>query len=252
MGKKKKSAPDIMDKIIAMAEGLPEPLLPDPPKTIITKALHSRPPDDARRIEETYIRMEIKDEDVVAFPDVADSFDDIGGIPAVVQYLRSSDAKEAKDFLYYWDMISLNMRAVVPFEAYCVAAKMTKKRLMMIVMGEVCEQSDLASTMLAAAAHPRIVKKTIEIAESERDGATEARKILHQHRGFLPTPKTQQVTIHGNVNQDNRQDNSQTANISLMELDKSSDKISRAVDRFNESKVIRDPDAEFIDVDVEE
>lgn len=233
----------------------PTPATP-PEKTMLEKALvrAKRTPDELARLDNVYTRFEITAAQVEACPNISDAFDDIGGVVAVIEYLRSSDDGGAKELLRYWDMYKDSedsAKSIIPFEAYCVAAKMTKKKLMQVVMGEVCEQSDVASTLLAAAAHPKIVQKTISVAQSDAFGAGDARKILHQHRGFLPTPKTQQVNIHGNLNQDNRQDNRQTANISLLELDKANERISRAVDRFNEARVIKESESEPEYIDVE-
>lgn len=254
MAKKRPHKPDILDRIIARAEGrndyTPEP---EPePKPVLEKALIKKNPDALQRLEHAYIRMGITAEAVESYPVISSLFNDIGGVPAVMEYLRASHIPEAREMIRYWDMYGDSedgIKELIPFEAYCVAAKCTKKRVLQLIMGEICEQSDMASILMAAAAHPDVLKKTIEVAKSDLYGSSEARKILHQNRGFLPTPKTQNVNIHGNLNQDNRQDNRQIANVSLSELDLMGEKISKSVDRFNESRIIDVDDEPIIDVD---
>lgn len=193
-----------------------------------------------QRVENAYVRMGITAEEVAAYPIVTTQFKDIGGVDGVVAYLRGSDDKVAREVLRNYDAISRSQtKAAIPFEAYCVAARVSKKKFFQVLMGEVCDQSDTVSTLLAASAHPEIVQKTIAIAKSDAFGANEARSILHKHRGFLPTPKTQQVNIHGNVNQDNRQDNSKNVIIPLGDLAIGVRKISKATDRFNAARIVR-------------
>lgn len=190
------------------------------------------------RVSNLYTRFEITQEQVSAFPTVTNTFGDIGGVNAVIEYMKSSDAKEARALLYYWEMGKGN-RDLIPFEAYVIAAKMTRKKFMQILIGEISEQSDEESVLLAAVNHKAVVQTTIDIALSpDHEDSAKSREILHKHRSFLPTPKTQQVNIHGDMHQDNRNQSQQTANIGLFELDKGTDRISAAMDKFNSMKVI--------------
>lgn len=191
-------------------------------------------------VSNAYTRLEVTHEEVEAYPKVVEQFENIGGVEAVIEYLRGSDDRLAKELVRLYDTYqNAETKALIPFEAYCVSAKVTKKKLFQLVMGEVCEQSDTASTLLAAAFHPQIVKKTIDVALGYGPDSGEARSVMHKHRGFLPTPKTQTVQIHGNLNQDNRQTTNNNATISVGELDLGFAKISKADDRFNEARIVK-------------
>ncbi|MGH7184551.1 MAG: hypothetical protein ACREJN_21610 [Nitrospiraceae bacterium] len=206
-----------------------------------------------------YERTGITAEEVEAFPRITDCFEKLGGVDKVLQYLDGSDEPKAREIMRLHRLIPVadgyGRKVPVPFEALCVIAKVSKKKFLQMLVGEVCEHSDAMSNLLAASAHPDIVQKTIEVAVSDDYGASEARSILHKHRGFLPTPKTQQVNIRGNVNQDNRQTTNNNATVLIGDLEFDNEKISRAVDRFNEARVFKveesdadDPTvAEFID-----
>jgi hypothetical protein len=229
----------LLAKIQAAAAKLEEAERNDYTHYVKDEALIVKEDTNLVRVQAFYDRVGITSEEVAAFPCVTDNFKDVGGTDGVIRYFRGSEDKNAKEIVRLFDLNRGQTQLAIPFEAYCVAAKVTKKKFMQLLMGEVCEQSDVVSTLLAAQAHPDIVKKTVSVALSDQFGANESRAILHKHRGFLPTPKTQQVNIHGNVNQDNRQDNSKNLIIPLGDLAIGSGKIAKATDRFNAARIVR-------------
>ncbi|MGH7181965.1 MAG: hypothetical protein ACREJN_08320 [Nitrospiraceae bacterium] len=195
------------------------------------------------KLDNFYIKLGITSADVAACPIISDTFKSIGGEEAVLDYLRASDDRTAKEIVRLYGSVPIQdgsgRKLPVPFEAFCVAAKVSRKKFLQLLVGEVSEQSDLMSNMLAASAHPKVVEETIRVATSDEFGASEARSILHKHRGFLPTPKTQNVNIRGNLNQDNRVDNSQNATINIGDLEFGNEAIGKATDRFNEARVFK-------------
>lgn len=236
-GARKKDS--LLEAIEARARELTPPPEPDKP---ILKAAVKRTKSELIKYEDALVRLEIAPsakeamELIESFPNITNAFSDIGGVPAVLEYLKSSDATEARTLLRKWGEIAPTTRELLPFEAFVVAAKCSRKRMLQIIIGEVSEQSSAEAVLLAAVKHKDIVQKTINVALSNDFGATDARKVMHQHRKFLPTPKNQVVNIGGDMTVDNRQDNRQIANVSVASLDQARDKIAGAVDRFNKGR----------------
>lgn len=168
----------------------------------------------------------------------------LGSIPDVIEYLRGSDAKEAMDVVRLWDLGSGRQHEVVPFEGYCLAAGTTPKRMMGVIMECVTEQADTAATLLVRSRYQEVAEKTVNMALTA-DGVMD-RKMIHQNRGFLPAPKNQTIHNFGQLNQANGAQ--QIANVQVSQLEQRRDAISKAVDRFNESRVTKQiEDAEIVE-----
>lgn len=144
----------------------------------------------------------------------------------VIEYLRGSDAKEARAWLDKFSGIPDADRRLVPFEAYCVAVGVGTKRMWEVIQGAIFEQAAMESAVLAAASHPGVVRATVDFAKLP--SGSKERQMLHLHSGFLPVPKN---TVNIIKEQNNIQDNRQTANVTLAPVD---DTIRRVTDRFNE------------------
>lgn len=175
-------------------------------------------------------------------------------------YLRMSEEPDARRFLAILDGLAAEPRRLLPLEAIAIASGISTKRLFELISGEVFVQSRFESALLAAAAHPTVVAKSIERAleapqtvkladGSEKvvpalDGVSD-RKMLHQQAGFLPMPKTQIVSLPGVKSIDARQ---QTANISVLPPVESS--VRQMADRFG-TKLLESvpeiPEAEVLD-----
>lgn len=232
----------------AMMESQAEDGIYAPPRDALIKATSAsveKAPSHSKALANVYMRFEITPQAVADFPNVTGTFPAVGGIGKVLEYLKSSNSKEARAILNYYSMYESKKREIIPFEAYLVAAKCTRKQFMQILIGEVSEQSNEEAVLLSAANHGAVVQTTIDIAlDRGDDNVMRAQEILHKNRGFLPTPKTQSVSIYGNVNQDNRVNNSQNATIKILELEKGNDSISTAMDVFNAKR------ADYIEGDV--
>lgn len=207
-------------------------------KPILEAATKSLTPADTLKVEAAYVRMEVDRAMVESFPNITNSFRDIGGVEAVIGYLRASPSPEAKTVVRLWDQQMTSVRSLVPFEAYVVAAGCSRKRMLQIIIGEVSEQSNEEAALLSAVKHRDIVQKTVDVALSDEYGSGEARKMLLQHRRFLPMPKNQ-VIMGDVINHDNRQQNlnSQVANISVKSLEESRTRIGASTDRFNRDRI---------------
>lgn len=108
----------------------------------------------------------------------------------------SPDALRLADLYYSQNVLYADS---VPIEAYCYAADINPLRVVEWLTAVLVRQGVTASTLLAAAWHPRVVEKTIEMALT--DGGTSERAMLHKATGFLPTPKGSQTIIQVNATQ---------------------------------------------------
>ena len=104
---------------------------------------------------------------------------------------------------------------------------MPTKQALAVIMAEVFQQSGRAAELLYAAYHQAVVQATIDSAMTPF-GASD-RKLLLQHQGFAPVPKTNIVKIFGGQNVLGGAQTNQTAVLAPME-----DKAKRLQDRFNE------------------
>ncbi len=191
------------------------------------------------RLEEAYERLGVTSLDVETVPKITHILKELPagqskakGTDRAIEFLRGSGDADARKWLDVYDLIPAYERKILPFEAFCVACNLTTKRVLELVTGACFEQSTAAAILIAKAAHPTLVKKSISLAK--QPGGWEDRKMLHQREGFAPIPKTQVVNVQGDVNTDNRtQTNLQ--NISIGELAGIEDNMGRIADRFNES-----------------
>lgn len=196
-----------------------------------TKPKHPAIPSKSKdeKIAGILARLGITEEELHSAPRITHILREIpdGGIKKAVGYLRGSDDPDARKWLHVYDDIPVSYRDLVPFEAYCVAANISPRRMLEVVTGACYEQSTAASILIAKAAHPELVKKSVEFAKDL--GGLSDRKMLHQREGFAPIPKTQVINVGGDVIQDNR---IQSVNVGA--LGGVADKVNKIADRFNE------------------
>lgn len=153
---------------------------------------------------------------------------------AVIDYLRGSSEDDARQWLAVWDTLSKTAQDALPLEAICIAATLTTKRLFELVSGAMFEQSAAESSLIAAVAHPQIVQATIDSALQPE--GIEDRKMLHQHRNFLPVPKNNIVNVRGNQIIDNSQ--GKTLNINPPAV---ADTVRSLSDKFNARFLTAEP-----------
>jgi hypothetical protein len=177
---------------------------------------------------DAYVLLEITPEDVTACPRIEHLFKGIGGQSKVLEYLAGSEEPEARAVLAMRDRLSYAQAGAVPFEAYCVAAKISTKKMFGVISQEVMTQSSAATMLISKAAHPKVVEATIARAMGPL-GTADAR-MLHQAEGFVPVPKNSITHIHGNVDA-----RTQTANVAV--LPPVEDNVRRLSDRFNSAMV---------------
>jgi hypothetical protein len=162
-------------------------------------------------LRRAFLLLEITPEAVEAAARIEHLFKPIGGQRKVWEILEGSEEPDARRLVDLWRRLTKAMQAVVPFEAYCVAAGLATKKAFALVAAETMEQSAKATELLAKASHPAVVEATVQAALKPL--GTHDRKMLHQAAGFVPVPKTSVTNFFGGVSIDQSQ---QTANVAVL------------------------------------
>jgi len=101
-----------------------------------------------------------------------------------LDFLEASEDPEARKVLKPYLSIPESYRRLLPPEAFCYVAGVSPWVVLEAVTIVAVRQGAMASAVLAAVHHPRIVQKTVEMAL--RDEGAKERLILHKAVGFLP------------------------------------------------------------------
>lgn len=109
-------------------------------------------------------------------------------------YLQASDSPDARAILAARSSIPKTFAKLLPIEAFCIAASVPTTRVPELIVVAAMRMGVQASSMIAAMAHPAVVKKTVEVALT--DGGVEDRQVLHKATGFLPAPRGAQTQIN--------------------------------------------------------
>lgn len=187
--------------------------------------------------------LEVTEESLSASAKIEHLFKGIGGPEKVIEFLAGSEEPEARAVVELRGRLNKEQAKAVPFEAYCVAAKIPTKKMFGIIAAEAADQSAKATALLADATHTKVVEATVKNALHPL--GTKDREMLHKAKGFVPIPKTA-VTFVKNL--DARQ---QTATVVLQPVE---DTVRRLSDRFNSGMEMPalPPAQEIIDVEEEE
>ena len=164
--------------------------------------------------------------------------EDVANVPAIGHilksaavdpwpYLEGSEDINARRLIATRRKMTLTEFRHSTIEAICLSAGVPTKQALSVIMAEVFQQSGRAAELLYAANHQGVVQATIDNAKTPF-GASD-RKLLLQHQGFAPVPKTNIVKIFGGQNVLGGAQTNQTAVLAPME-----DKAKRLQDRFNE------------------
>jgi hypothetical protein len=192
--------------------------------------------------KEAYEILGIHEADVMGVPKIQPLLEQAGVLSKVWEYLAASDDEVARLLLAKLRCLSKSHVNALPFEAFCVAAKVETKKVFGVICSEVYAQTEQTSLLMAASAHPDVVKATIEAAVHPT--GSKERAMLLSHSGFVPVPKTSVVNIHGGKNVlGGTQQIAETAALPPIESF-----IRNVSDRFNEGHALPAPEV----VDVEE
>lgn len=179
--------------------------------------------------DELYKRFSLTSEQVDSQPEISTILRrSVGGREKVFELLKSSSEVDAQKLVKIFVELGVHDSKYLPLEAYALAAGLTTRRMFELVAGEAFAQSAQESALVAAVAHPNVVRKTVKSAL--KDKGINDRRILHQHAGFLPMPKTQFVSMKGG----NFIAGDQKNEVKVAILPPAEETVRRLSDRFNE------------------
>jgi len=162
-------------------------------------------------------------------------------LESVWDYLEGSSNPKARAILEVRDRFTLRQREDIPFEVYCIAAKIRPQDILPVLVVEVYDQASKVSALLAASQHPAVTEATMAAALSPL--GTAEKKMLHQHAGFLPVSKNTIVNVRG----DHAMIGGEQKNVVLRPVEES---VRMLGDRFLSSKTLPQPiDVESVTVD---
>jgi hypothetical protein len=150
----------------------------------------------------------------------------------LIEWLRGSEDEVARRLCKIADTLTFAEMLFVPIEAICINAGVPTKKFLGLLMEEVSEQATMSAQLLSKAAHPRVVRATVEAAMLPENSGD--RKMLHLAEGFVPVPKTQ-VTYLNRPQIDARQ---QAVNVMLPPVEAS---VRRISERFLSAPVANVP-----------
>lgn len=111
------------------------------------------------------------------------------GLPQVLDALRSSQEEEAKLFLEKYDELSQHDRARLQWEEIAFAIGVDPFRLLEVAVSSLMRHCETLGNIIAATAHPRVVRKAVEVATHCSDAWRDRQNLLNA-RGFLPVQKS--------------------------------------------------------------
>lgn len=108
-------------------------------------------------------------------------------MPQVIEALRSNPDEDAQKFIKAYDSVSVSDMKFVGIEEIAIACGIGIKRLGEVAFSSLLQQSQTAAAIIAATSHPEVVKKTVQVALSDR--GTREREMMLIAGGTLPSPK---------------------------------------------------------------
>lgn len=121
----------------------------------------------------------------------------IGARDRVFEYLEGSESPIARQLLDLKKRLTRRQYLAVPFEAFCLAARIPVKEVFGMLSAEVMDQGARATKMMLHAQHPQVLRRTIDRAMAF-DGTADA-KMLHQAMRTVPVPRNTVNVINGDV-----------------------------------------------------
>lgn len=116
------------------------------------------------------------------------------GVDACIEALLCDDSPEALAFNAKYSSISRSDREYLAIDEIALLAGLSSRVLIQTITGALFQQTAETSKAIALSAQPDIVKKTVEMAKTDR--GEKDREMYHRAMGFLPTPKGAQTTIN--------------------------------------------------------
>lgn len=194
--------------------------------------------------EAVWTVLEISPDQVNDLPQITHILKKSRVLGELIDFLRGSIDPLAKAYLRRFDSLISQHQKLAPVEAICAAEGIDTIKFLGVIAEAAFTQTRMVSELMAAASQPDVIQATVEGAltpDGDRD-----RKMLHQHSGFLPIPKTQIVSMPG-ARIDNRVQNNQTLVLPTVESD-----VKKMSDRFNQRLLGDAPESPVIDAEFED
>lgn len=120
-----------------------------------------------------------------------------------VQMAMLNEEEAARRWWLVFGDLSPTQQAAANFDDVCAAAQVRPSELLAMVTFYTLEAQRDMGNVLAGLAHPSIVRQTIKsarrIAGKHAHIALRDREMLHQHRGFVPIPRTAVVNVNASA-----------------------------------------------------
>jgi hypothetical protein len=120
-----------------------------------------------------------------------------GGKHTFLEFARMSENAEVKNLVAKWDSLKIADKQKCSIDDLCNAMGMRPLDLLKEVTGIAYEYNTDLSNFIAAVAQPRVVEAGIKKA-MKPDGVDD-RRMLHQHSGFIPSPKGPSITVNASA-----------------------------------------------------
>lgn len=115
-------------------------------------------------------------------------------MPDVIVALRNSSRDEAKVLMEKFELLSISERKAITLDHLLAATGIDVHAAMGAIVESISRQGASISTLIIAAAHPKVTEKTIQFAQ--RVDGFQDRKLLHQSIGTTPVPKNQSTIVN--------------------------------------------------------
>jgi hypothetical protein len=122
-----------------------------------------------------------------------------GGIPYVLEALRSHDDDDARDFLDLYDSLTAKDRKYLSLEEIAHASGIGSLRLTEITNTAIILHSKMAVSMMLASHMPKVVATNLKQAATPKGLAD--REWALKAGGYLPVPKGATIAIQNNLNE---------------------------------------------------
>jgi len=197
----------------------------------------TRTPDSTRRLKLACDALAIDPNTIHTLPPISSQLAMIGRklkkrkLPiSPYYYLKCSPGESARRIVALYYSLPKNQREILPIEGYCLAVGVNPTDILETIVKAIASVSRQASAAIAAANHPAVVEKTVEMALT--DEGIEDRTTLHKAVGFLPTPKGSQITVNASANA------ASTAQAAALPAPPPEATIKRLIDRFNDARAL--------------
>lgn len=143
-------------------------------------------------------RLGVSEEDIAKIPKISHIISKLkGGRPQAIDFLRHSEAEEAKEFFTVYESIPQYLSELLPVEAFCFAARIDSRVICTLIFEQAQNQTQQAARMMTAANLEEIVEAGIGVAKTP-EGVKDRENLL-KATSFLPVPESMRISINASA-----------------------------------------------------